>query len=50
MSQIGMIEDASKLKSSNLFRIGSKVLIYLQLKLGHGKALNGSFDVGLLEF
>ena len=37
-SQIGMIEAASKLKSSNLFRIGSKVLICLQLKLGYGKS------------
>jgi ribosomal protein L21E len=37
-SQIGMIEAASKLKYSNLFRIGSKVLICLQLKLGHGKS------------
>jgi hypothetical protein len=37
MSQIGMIEAASELKASNLFRIGSKVLICLQLKLGYGK-------------
>jgi len=50
MSQIGMIEAASKLKASNLFGTGSKVLICLQLKFDIGKALNGSFDVGLLEF
>jgi len=37
-SQIGMIEAASELKASNMFGIGSKVLIYLQLKLGHGKS------------
>jgi hypothetical protein len=37
-SQIEMIEAASKLKASNLFGIGSKVLICLQLKLGHGKS------------
>jgi len=37
MSQIGMIKVASELKASNLFGIGSKVLICLQLKLGHGK-------------
>ena len=37
-SQIGMIEAALKLKASNLFGIGSKVLICLQLKLGHGKS------------
>jgi hypothetical protein len=37
-SQIGMIEATSELKSSNLFGIGSKVLICLQLKLGHGKS------------
>ena len=37
-SQIGMIEAASELKASNLFGIGSKVLICLQLKLGHGKS------------
>jgi len=38
MSQIGMIEAASELKASNMFEIGSKVLICLQLKLGHGKS------------
>ena len=38
MSQIGMNEAASELKVSNLFGIGSKVLICLQLKLGHGKS------------
>jgi hypothetical protein len=37
-SQIGMIETASELKASNLFGIGSKVLICLQLKLGHEKS------------
>ena len=37
-SQIEMIEAASELKASNLFGIGSKVLICLQLKLGHGKS------------
>jgi hypothetical protein len=37
-SQIGMIEAASELKASNIFGIGSKVLICLQLKLGHGKS------------
>ena len=36
-SQIGMIEAASELKASNLFRIDLKVLICLQLKLEHGK-------------
>ena len=36
-SQIGMIEAALELKASNLFGIGSKVLICLQLKLEHGK-------------
>jgi hypothetical protein len=45
-----MIEAASKLKTSNLFGTGSKVLICLQLKFDMEKALNGSFDVGLLEF
>jgi hypothetical protein len=45
-----MIEAASELKANNLFGIGSKVLICLQLELGHGKALNGSFDIGLHEF
>jgi len=49
-SQIGMIETISELKISNQFEIGSRVLICLQLELGMGKALNGSFDVGLLEF
>ena len=49
-SQIGMIEAASELKISNQFEIGSRVLICLQLELGMGKALNGSFDAGLLEF
>jgi hypothetical protein len=37
-SQIGMIEAASELKASNLFGIGSKVIICLQLKLGHEKS------------
>jgi len=37
-SQIGMIEAALELKASNLFGIGSKVLICLQLKLGYGKS------------
>jgi hypothetical protein len=37
-SQIGIIEDLSELKVSNLFGIGSKVLICLQLELGHGKS------------
>jgi len=37
-SQIVMIEATSELKASNLFGIGSKVLICLQLKLGHGKS------------
>jgi hypothetical protein len=37
MSQIGMIEAASELKASNLFGIGLKVLICLQLKLEYGK-------------
>ena len=37
MSQIGMIEAASELKARNLFGIGLKVLICLQLKLEHGK-------------
>jgi hypothetical protein len=36
-SQIGMIEAASELKVSKIFEIGSKVLICLQLKLGHGQ-------------
>ena len=36
-SQIGIIKVASKLKTSNLFEIGSKVLICLQLELGDGK-------------
>jgi hypothetical protein len=37
-SQIGIIETASELKASNLFGIGKKVFICLQLKLGHGKS------------
>jgi hypothetical protein len=37
-SQIGVIEAVSELKASNLFGIGSKVLICLQLKLGYGKS------------
>ena len=37
MSQIGMIEAASELKASNLFGIGLKILICLQLKLEHVK-------------
>jgi hypothetical protein len=37
-SQIGMMEAASEFKASNLFGIGSKVLICLQLKLGHEKS------------
>jgi hypothetical protein len=49
-SQIGMIEAASELKINNQFEIGSRVLICLQLELRMGKALNGSFDAGLLEF
>ena len=38
-NQIGMIEDASELKISNQFEIGSQVLICLQLELGDGKSL-----------
>jgi len=45
-----MIETASKLKASNLFRTGSKVFICLQLKFDMEKALYGSFDVGPPEF
>jgi hypothetical protein len=36
-SQIGMIEAASKLKISNQFETGSRVLICLQLELRDGK-------------
>jgi len=46
-----MIEAASELKISNQSKIGSRMFICLQLELGDGKSsLNGSFDVGLLEF
>jgi hypothetical protein len=38
MSQIGMIEAASKLKISSQFEIGSRVLICLQLELKDGKS------------
>jgi hypothetical protein len=37
-SQIGMIEAASKLKISNQFEIGSRVLICIQLELRDGKS------------
>jgi hypothetical protein len=36
--QIGMIEAVSKLKISNQFEIGSRVLICLQLELRDGKS------------
>jgi len=49
-SQIGMIEAASMLKISNQFEIGSRVLFAYNWNLEMGKALNGSFDAGLLEF
>jgi len=49
-SQIGMIEATSELKISNQFEIGSRMFICLHRNLEMGKALNGSFDAGLLEF
>jgi hypothetical protein len=49
-SQIGMIEAASMLKISNQFEIGSRVRFAYNWNLEMGKALNGSFDAGLLEF
>ena len=36
-SQIGMIEAVSELKINNQFKIGSRMFICLQLKLGDGK-------------
>ena len=49
-SQIGMIEAASKLKISNQFEMVQECLCAYNWNLEMGKALNGSFDVGLLEF
>jgi hypothetical protein len=49
-SQIGIIEAASELKIRNQFEIGSRCLFAYNWNLEMGKALNGSFDAGLLEF
>jgi len=49
-SQIGMIEAVSELKISNQFEIGSRMFICYNWNLEMGKAHNGSFDAGLLEF
>ena len=49
-SQIGMIEAASELKISNQFEIGSIRLFAYNWNLEMRKALNCSFDAGLLEF
>ena len=49
-SQIGMIEAVSELKTSNLLKLVQGCLFAYNWNLEMGKTLNGSFDVGLLEY
>jgi hypothetical protein len=50
MSQIGMIEAASDLKLAISLKLVQGCLFAYNWNLEVGKALNGSFDAGLLEF